>query len=138
MSDTPSWMYAQSAVIPYKFEAEGLRVLLITSRRSGRWVPPKGIVEPDMTAADSAIKEAFEEAGIAGTVDDRRPIGAYTYKKWGGNCSVEVFRMRVTAELADWPEADSRKRRWMTVDEARRRVREPELKRILRRLPSLL
>lgn len=137
MAETPRWMHAQSAVIPYRHEGRSLLVLLITSRRSGRWVPPKGVIEPDMTPADSAVKEAFEEAGVTGTVDDD-PIGAYTYKKWGGSCSVEVFRMRVTAELADWPEADVRTRRWMTVDEARRRVREPDLKDILRRFPDSL
>lgn len=71
----PEWMYRQSAVIPYRFGADGLEVLLITSRKRKRWVLPKGVVEPGMTPAGSAEKEAFEEAGIEGRVDDR-PLGS--------------------------------------------------------------
>jgi 8-oxo-dGTP pyrophosphatase MutT (NUDIX family) len=126
----PEWMYRQSAVIPYRFGANGFEVLLITSRKRKRWVLPKGVVEPGMTPADSAVKEAFEEAGIEGCVDDR-PLGAYQYRKWGGTCSVEVFAMRVTRESYAWPEADFRTREWIPVAEAAGRVDEAELKEMI-------
>ena len=38
----------QSAVIPYRWQGERLRVLLITSRRSGDWIVPKGLLEPEV------------------------------------------------------------------------------------------
>jgi 8-oxo-dGTP pyrophosphatase MutT (NUDIX family) len=126
-------MYAQSAVIPFKRDGEEILVLLITSRRSGRWVLPKGVIETNMSPAASAAKEALEEAGVIGEVDERVSLGTYTYEKWGGTCSVEVFGMRVTEELTDWPEAHTRIRRWMTIDEAKRKVKEADLQAILRR-----
>lgn len=136
----PEWMYRQSAVIPYRCGArhgrgDGLEVLLVTSRKRKRWVPPKGVVEPGMSAADSAAKEAFEEAGIRGRVDVR-PLGAYRYRKWGATCTVEVFAMEVTEEFAGWPESDIRTREWLSPEEAASRVDEAELKRMIADLPE--
>ena len=45
-------------------------------------------------------------------------LGSYAYEKWGGTCTVEVFAMEVTEELADWPEKTERARRWMPLREA--------------------
>jgi len=135
MAGVPEWMYRQSAVVPYRFGSGGLEVLLITSRKRKRWVLPKGVVEPGMTPADSAEKEAFEEAGIEGRVDGR-PLGAYQYRKWDGTCSVEVFAMRVTGESDDWPEADVRTREWLPLSEAVGRVDEAELKALITALPE--
>jgi 8-oxo-dGTP pyrophosphatase MutT (NUDIX family) len=129
----PDWMYRQSAVIPYRHGIDGLEVLLITSRKRKRWVLPKGVVEPGMTPADSAAKEAFEEAGIEGTVDGR-PLGSYRYRKWGGTCTVEVFAMRVAEETAGWPEADIRTREWVPLADAAGRVEEADLKRMIAEL----
>lgn len=131
----PDWMYRQSAVIAYRFGADGLEVLLITSRKRKRWVLPKGVVEPGLTPADSAAKEAFEEAGIEGRVEGR-PLGSYQYRKWGGTCTVEVFAMRVTAESDDWPEAETRTRAWTTPAEAAGRVDEEDLKQMITALPE--
>lgn len=126
----PDWMYRQSAVVPRRDGPDGPEVLLITSRKKRRWVLPKGVVEPSMTPPDSAAKEAWEEAGIEGTVH-ATPLGAYQYKKWGGTCSVEVFAMTVTTEGAQWPEAHFRDREWVSLEEARRRLDENDLKAII-------
>lgn len=56
--DKPEWFYRQSGVIPYRWQQEELQVLLITNRRNRRWVIPKGIVEPELSPAASAVKEA--------------------------------------------------------------------------------
>ena len=133
MANVPDWMYRQSAVIPWRRGRSGLEVLLVTSRKGKRWVPPKGVVESGMSAPELAAKEALEEAGVRGTVGER-PLGSYSYEKWRGTCTVEVFAMAVTEELADWPEAASRRREWVSPAEARRRVDEIELKAILAKL----
>ena len=57
--------------------------LLVTSRKGTRRVLPKGVVEPDLSPAASAAKEALEEAGICGPID-HEPLGTYQYRKWGG------------------------------------------------------
>jgi phosphohistidine phosphatase len=129
MAEVPDWMYRQSAVIPYRRSGDRLELLLVTSRKGRRWVLPKGVVDPGMTAAESAAKEALEEAGVRGPVDPR-VLGIYRYRKWRGTCTVEVFAMAVEEELATWPEA-SRKREWLAPEEAQRRVDEAELKAII-------
>ena len=125
-------MYRQSAVIPYRQGQDGLEVLLVTSRKGTRWVLPKGVVEPDLSAAASAAREALEEAGIHGSIDGQ-PLGTYQYRKWGGTCTVQVFAMEVEEEVADWPEASTRRRAWLTADDARRRVDEEGLRQIFDR-----
>lgn len=130
-------MYRQSAVIPYRQRDDGLEILLITSRKGRRWVPPKGVVEPNLSPPQSAAQEALEEAGIRGMVDEV-PLGTYAYEKWGGVCEVEVFAMKVTDELADWPEAAFRKREWMPSLEARDRLTEDGLKTLVEALSDRL
>jgi len=103
MAKKPQWMFVQSAVIPYCVNEDGLSVVLITSRRSGKWGIPKGVVEKDMSPHESAAKEAFEEAGVLGEVRGTS-VGLYKHEKWGGTCTVEVFPMKVTTLLDGWPE----------------------------------
>ena len=99
------------------------------SRKGTRWVLPKSVVEPDLSPAASAAKEALEEAGVRGAIDDE-PLGTYQYRKWGGTCTVQVFAMEVEQEEADWPEANTRRRAWLTVDDARRRFDEAALRQM--------
>jgi 8-oxo-dGTP pyrophosphatase MutT (NUDIX family) len=137
MNTKPDWYYRQSAVVPYRWQDDKLEVLLITSRKRKRWIIPKGIVEPDMTAYASAAKEALEEAGVIGRVGTR-PIAEYSYSKWGGTCTVEVFPLQVEKQLDDWLEIGFRRRRWATVEEAVNLVEQPDMRAILRRFPKVL
>jgi phosphohistidine phosphatase SixA len=132
----PAWVYRQSAVLPYRRRYGDLEVLLITSRGKGRWILPKGIVEPGLTAAESAAKEALEEAGVEGIMADA-PLGSYRYEKWGGICDVDVYPLLVSDELADWPESGVRRRRWLPVPEAAQEVEVEGLGEIIGRLPDV-
>jgi len=133
----PPWFYRQSGVIPFRQKGERLEVLLITNRRRTRWIIPKGIVEPGLSAAESAVREAWEEAGIRGTIGTL-PAGEYSYAKWGGTCTVQVFPFRVGEVSERWPEEATRDRQWVSFEEAVERVREAELQKLLARLPEML
>ncbi|MGY6412253.1 MAG: NUDIX hydrolase [Alkalilacustris sp.] len=110
-------------------------VLLITSRGTGRWVLPKGWPMAGRSLAEAAAQEAWEEAGVRGTVEGR-PLGSYGAEKQtdGGlalPCRVEVFALHVT-EIADrFPEAGQRTRRWVAPAAAADMVREPDLRALL-------
>jgi phosphohistidine phosphatase len=136
MQERPDYYYRQSAVIPYRIVEGKIQVLMITSRRKKRWIIPKGIIEPDLSAADSAAKEAFEEAGLDGQVYTS-PIGTYEYEKWGNICRVQVFTMRVEKVWDEWEE-NFRDREWISLDTAIKRVQETRLKQILRDLPLVI
>ena len=131
------WIYNQSGVIPFRREEGDVQILLITSRSRKRWVIPKGIVEPELSAQESAQKEAFEEAGITGKIINGM-VGKYTYKKWGGTCTVRVFLLEVEEIFDDWPEAFFRTREWTSVEEASDRVEEKELKKIIQSIPRYI
>lgn len=133
----PDWIYRQSAVLPYRQGPDGLEVLLVTSRKGSHWVLPKGIVEPGLTAPQSAAKEAWEEAGVEGQVG-AESLGSYRYRKWGGTCKVEVFPMEVRAEKDNWPEREFRRRAWLTLSEASKRVNKKRLGKIVRCLPDAI
>ncbi|MGA7933475.1 MAG: NUDIX hydrolase [Kovacikia sp.] len=126
-------MILQSGVIPYRVKNGNVEILLITSSRGKRWIIPKGWIAPWLTSADSAAKEAWEEAGIKGSVV-QPAIGVYKILKWGCVWEVEVFSMAVETEVADYPEAERRNRQWMSVPQARKQIREPDLKLLFEQL----
>ena len=130
---------AQSAVLPYRWRDGKLRILLVTSLDTGRWVLPKGHIDPDHSPRQSAEKEAFEEAGVRGDVA-KKNVGSYTYRKLtnkgGHECVVEVFPMDVKKELDDWPEKNKRKRAWMSASKAMAAVAETDLRKLIRRFAN--
>ena len=134
MSTRTLVLVEQSGVIPYRIINGQIEVMLITSSGSKRWVIPKGLIEPNMTPEDSAAKEAWEEAGVLGLVFPNL-MGTYEYYKSGCTWQVDVFLLQVETVLDNWPEAYKRKRQWVSIPKAIKRVDEPELKLILGDLP---
>lgn len=125
----------QCAALPFSWQEGELRVLLVTSRETRRWVLPKGWVEKRLAPHALAAKEAFEEAGVMGEVQ-RRPIGRYDYLKRGPRerltaCSVRVFPLRVERLLDEWPERRQRQRRWFSPAGAAMAVQEGGLVTLL-------
>jgi 8-oxo-dGTP pyrophosphatase MutT (NUDIX family) len=120
----------QSGVIPYRVRDGKIEVLLITNRKSQRWVIPKGGICKGMTPPDSAAKEAWEEAGVIGRVNTKK-IGAYKYRKRGNLYRVNLFWLPVEKVLEDWPEAAERERIWLDINHAAMIVKENALKKIL-------
>ena len=134
MSTRTIVLVEQSGVIPYRIMDGKIEVMLITSSGSKRWVIPKGLIEPDMTPEDSAAKEAWEEAGVLGKVFPNL-MGTYEYYKSGCTWQVDVFLLQVETVVEIWPEAYKRKRQWVSIPKAIKRVDEPELKLIMGDLP---
>jgi 8-oxo-dGTP pyrophosphatase MutT (NUDIX family) len=115
----------------------GPHVLLITSRETRRWVIPKGWPHRGLSRAHSALKEAWEEAGVRGRVE-RDPVGAFSYDKRSliappAPVIVAVYPVRFVSQDARWPERGLRDLAWMTTAEAARLVEEEGLAEILDR-----
>ncbi len=126
MPSKRQWLYRQSGVLPVFDD----NIVLITTRRSKRWIIPKGVVEKGMTPHDSAAKEAFEEAGVIGSVHDFT-IGSFSYRKWGGICTVQVYPLFVEQVLDEWDEMHMRKRKVVSVRDAVKMVGHEDLSRII-------
>ena len=120
----------QTGVLPYRRQKGKLEVLLITSRTRRRWIIPKGNLEPDLTMREAAAEEAYEEAGVRGTVSTER-LGTYEHGIPPGTKRVALFLMEVEEELAHWPEDHERQRRWFSLEEASRRPFEKGLRELI-------
>lgn len=130
----------QIAALPYRTEGTAIdapvRILLITSRGTGRWVIPKGNVPSGMVPHGAAAMEALEEAGVTGPVCPT-PLGSFRYRKRlksGASvmADVDVFPLAVTTELDSWKEQHQRERRWFTLAEAAQSVDEEDLRDMIR------
>lgn len=126
----------QIAALPVHWDNKGkLRVLMVTSRDTGRWVMPKGWLMDGKKPWQAAKIEALEEAGATGFISDK-PIGHYHYIKRLGRgrklrCRVVVYPMMVDKLKRRWKERKQRKRHWFSLRKAARLVKEPELTELL-------
>lgn len=131
----------QVAALVYRNPGPTPEILLITSRGTGRWIIPKGWPKAGKTLHDMALREAFEEAGIRGTVH-LDPIGQFNYMKYDlppeaiPSFTANVYAVEFKRMAKDWPERSQRISEWVSPEEAARRVQEPELKTLLLNLPE--
>jgi 8-oxo-dGTP pyrophosphatase MutT (NUDIX family) len=114
----------QYGALPYRLNKAGeIEVLLLTSRTRRRWIIPKGWPIKGLKPAKSAAREAFEEAGVRGTVSSK-PLGRFIYDKQLDEdgrfvaCEVTVFLLAVKRQLKTWPEFEQRETRWVAASEA--------------------
>lgn len=127
----------QVAAVCYRKTRAGKKVLLVTSRGTGRWIVPKGWPIQGLDDPQAALQEAWEEAGVKSADIQTDPVGHYDYDKKRSDGDVtpvqaQVYLAEVETLADSYPEDHQRERRWFTQDEAASRVKEPELKAILR------
>jgi 8-oxo-dGTP pyrophosphatase MutT (NUDIX family) len=127
----------QYAALPYRFTLPaGLEVLLVTTRRSKRWIIPKGWPIKGLAPSKSAAREAFEEAGVRGKIGTKS-VGVFSYDKLLDehaipvNCEVKVFPLLVKRQSEVWPEMEQRLFQWFEPSEAVSLIREPQLKKLV-------
>ncbi len=120
----------QFGAIPYTVVHGQAVFLIITSRRSGRWIFPKGAPIEGMSPWEVAAHETFEEAGIQGEIE-REPVGSYRSVKTSPLrrtvVEVTMYPLRMTQQLDEWPEKGNRYRHWAIFPEARRLLSDPVL-----------
>ncbi|OOG65711.1 NUDIX hydrolase [Sinorhizobium sp. A49] len=131
----------QVGVLPWRIRRDGEpKVLLITSRRRGRWIVPKGWPMKGRDLLVAASREAFEEAGIFGEICPA-PVTEYRYMKaldsgLEARCRVTVFGMKVRGTLSHWREKGQRQRRWFSLGEAADKLDDAELAEFVRALEA--
>lgn len=132
----------QIGAICWRMHRAKVEVLLITSRDTGRWVIPKGWPMEGLSAAEAAVIEAWEEAGVRGEINPES-LGSFGYDKVLSAtkaipCTVTVFGLRVATLHTDFPERKQRRRKWFTAEKAARKVAEPELRQLLKTIAQQL
>lgn len=126
----------QIAALCYRIEKTKPRILLITSRGTRQWILPKGWIIAGEQPAQTAVTEAWEEAGARGTLLTR-PVGLFASIKEMDRaqdlpCVVVVYALRVASVSRRYPERSERKRKWVSRRKGASMVQNPELAKILR------
>jgi 8-oxo-dGTP pyrophosphatase MutT (NUDIX family) len=120
----------QSGAIVVRLDSKEPRVLLVTSRRNPRkWIFPKGHIEKKETAEAAALREAKEEAGVAGKL--LGPAGVLEYGFFGVKARVEYFLAVLTRETG--PPENGRARAWCGLDDALDRLSYKSTRKLLRK-----
>jgi 8-oxo-dGTP pyrophosphatase MutT (NUDIX family) len=106
-------------VIPFRRSGDSVSLCLITAASSQSWGIPKGTIERGDSPQDTALQEAWEEAGLRGRILGDS-LGSYEYEKGGVLLTVAVYLMEVEIEAERWEEQELRRRRWIPVRDAPR------------------
>ncbi len=113
------------AAVCYRVRGGEPEFLLVRTRH-GHWTFPKGRVDQDATNADAAAREAYEEAGVRGSVDST-PFFCYRHCKprhLGSRRQVLLVDAHLckVKRLAP-PLEEHRDPTWFSVPEAKRRLK---------------
>lgn len=133
------------AAVCYRAGSHGALEFLLVQTRGGRWIFPKGGVEPGLTQAQSAALEAFEEAGVHGRIEEM-PFARYYITRTGRKSGKAKLKARsksgksarkaseaedqgepVTAHLCEVsylepPQEADRNPTWFAPEKAKRRL----------------
>lgn len=133
--NSPDDIQQAGAVCLRRTKTGELRVLLVGSRRGGRWGLPKGHIEINETSHAAAEREAFEEAGVYGTASEAI-LGSFTYAKDSSDrrFHVTVHQLDTLSIAKTYPEVAVRKKRWFSVREAAEAAGQAGLRAVLQKL----
>ncbi|BBN10811.1 diphosphoinositol-polyphosphate diphosphatase [Marchantia polymorpha subsp. ruderalis] len=101
-----------------------IEVLMITSQRGEGLLFPKGGWETDETVEEAALREALEEAGVRGDLQEKLGEWDFKSKRQQGDCCPEglckahMFALAVNEQLESWPEQHARQRQWFSLADA--------------------
>ena len=103
-----------------------VQFLLVQTRRSGRWIFPKGGVEPGLTRFQSAAQEALEEAGVHGSIEEA-PFARYAIDERGNRAKSSKNNAMIPAYLCavaclSEPHEANRNPAWFSPEEAKKRL----------------
>jgi 8-oxo-dGTP pyrophosphatase MutT (NUDIX family) len=95
-------------------------------RRAGVWALPKGLVDPGETAAETAVREAFEETGVRARLGEKLGDVRYVYSRGGQRIfkvvSFDLLHARGgrLGELPPGMEVEVAEARWLPLADAQR------------------
>ena len=123
------------AALPWRRAEGAIEILLVTTRKTRRWIVPKGWPLAGRTPSECAALEALEEAGVLGEVA-AETLGSFHYNKRRKSgeivpCKVHVFAMQVVRQRRRWAEKSARETCWCSLEDALARVADPGLRRII-------
>ncbi len=129
MSKKPK-IVAAGGVLLRQHDTKGTQVLLIHRDRYDDWSLPKGKGEADELLPETAIREIAEETGVNAQLDLR--LESLRYKVSHGPKITHYWRARPIRQRPRRPDDEVSAVKWLTVQEALKRLTYPEEAAIVR------
>lgn len=125
----------QVGALCYRYRKGALEILLITSS-SGNWILPKGWPVKGLDGRDSALREAWEEAGVEAGKSERAPVfSVNTVKRFDSGaivpCQLDIYKVKVTKLRDEYPEANRRKRVWVSPEKVIAMLADPAVAKVV-------
>ncbi|MBI1415870.1 MAG: NUDIX domain-containing protein [Limimaricola sp.] len=122
----------QFAALCHRRGRKGREVLLVTSSR-GRWILPKGWPIDGQHPRQTALQEAWEEAGVKRGKPSKSALGSFeSIKRFDDGeeipCEIKVFEIKVQSMSKVFPEVKKRKRAWVSPKKAAKMIGDPALR----------
>ena len=114
----------QVAAICYRRQRAGIGFLLVNTNGGGKWTFPKGDPDPHLSHSQAAAREALEEAGVIGTIENRHfhlyihSKGVFWKRPGVQEFVIKAFLLEVQ-EMRGGHE-ENRNPTWFSADEAKK------------------
>jgi 8-oxo-dGTP pyrophosphatase MutT (NUDIX family) len=114
----------QVAAVCYRRRGPSVEFLLVNTNGGGKWTFPKGDPESSLSHGQAAEREAWEEAGVRGTIESRH-FCLYIHSKgvfWKSpgvrEYVIKAFLLEV--EVVEEPQEPSRNPTWFSSEETKK------------------
>jgi 8-oxo-dGTP diphosphatase len=130
--------------VVYRAAGNDFEVVLIAVGPSRRWQLPKGLVGPDESAEDAALREVREETGL--TAEFREPIDIIEYWYYGEQNgrrvrfrkTVHFFLMRFESGSTEDHDDEVQDARWFPIETAQDELAFPNEKDVVAKARDML
>jgi 8-oxo-dGTP pyrophosphatase MutT (NUDIX family) len=112
-----------------------LLVLLVSSKKTGEWVLPKGHIDSGETSEEAAVREVKEETGYAGRVVSS--LGETPRYSFNGESNLVSYYLMSPQNEQPFP-AEERKKEWVEIEKAVEIVKNEDLKVLLRKVSLMV
>jgi 8-oxo-dGTP pyrophosphatase MutT (NUDIX family) len=114
----------QVAAVCYRRRGPSVEFLLVNTNGGGKWTFPKGDPESPLSHGQAAEREAWEEAGVRGTIESRH-FCLYIHSKgvfWKSpgvrEYVIKAFLLEV--EVVEEPQEPTRNPTWFSPEETKK------------------
>jgi 8-oxo-dGTP pyrophosphatase MutT (NUDIX family) len=131
----------QVAAVCYRLSGHSVEFLLVNTS-SGKWTFPKGRQNPGLSASESASREAWEEAGAKGRIEEKH-FGFYLDTKRTLGHDSHTREVRVVTYLFEvhstvTPEESGRNPSWFFPQEAKKQLAEGRSPRYAKKIVNII
>lgn len=110
-------------------------VLLVSSKKTGEWVLPKGHIDPGEKPDEAAVREVVEETGYTGEIISYLgEVPRYAFNN--EDLLVSYYLMFPVNDEAQ--PAEERKKEWVEISQAIQMVKKEDLKKLLREVALMV